>query len=50
MINFTREFCEFLKEREKYWSFFMVFVLAPFDLFIVLSQGSAVAPFIYKIF
>ena len=50
MISFIREFYEFLKEREKYWSFFMVFVLAPFDLFIVLSRGSAVAPFINKIF
>ena len=50
MISFIKEFCEFLNERKKYWSFFMVFVLALFDLLIVLSQGSAVAPFIYTIF
>tara|TARA_A100001011_G_scaffold20063_1_gene20390 strand:+ start:552 stop:704 length:153 start_codon:yes stop_codon:yes gene_type:complete len=50
MISFIREFCEFLKERKKYWLFFMEFVLAPFDLLIVASQGSAVALFIYTIF
>ena len=50
MISFIREFCEFLKERKKNLSFFMEFVLTPFDLLIVLSQGSAVALFIYTIF
>ena len=44
------EFCEFLKERKKYWLLPVIIVLALFGALIVLSQGSAVAPFIYTIF
>tara|TARA_B000000460_G_C21317576_1_gene307160 strand:+ start:108 stop:257 length:150 start_codon:yes stop_codon:yes gene_type:complete len=47
---FLREFWEFLKERKKYWLFPILIVLVLFGMLIVLSQGSAVAPFIYTIF
>jgi len=47
---FLREFLEFLKERKKYWLFPILIVLVLFGMLIVLSQGSAVAPFIYTIF
>tara|TARA_B100001093_G_scaffold506977_2_gene566791 strand:+ start:403 stop:555 length:153 start_codon:yes stop_codon:yes gene_type:complete len=50
MISFIREFWDFLKERKKYWLFPIIIVLAIFGILIVLSQGSAVAPFIYTIF
>jgi len=50
MINFIKEFFDFLKERKKYWLFPIIIVLALFGFLIVLSQGSAVAPFIYTIF
>tara|TARA_Y100000817_G_C16662906_1_gene457964 strand:+ start:464 stop:616 length:153 start_codon:yes stop_codon:yes gene_type:complete len=50
MINFIKEFFEFLKERKKYWLLPIIIVLAFFGMLIVLSQGSAVAPFIYTIF
>tara|TARA_B100001564_G_scaffold335583_1_gene325060 strand:+ start:1701 stop:1853 length:153 start_codon:yes stop_codon:yes gene_type:complete len=50
MIEFFREFVEFLKERKKYWLLPIIIVLALFGFLIVLSQGSAVAPFIYTIF
>ena len=50
MLNFIKEFFEFLVERKKYWLFPVVIVLALFGILIVLSQGSAVAPFIYTIF
>ena len=50
MINFIKEFFEFLKERKKYWLLPIIIVLAFFGMIIVLSQGSAVAPFIYTIF
>ena len=50
MLNFLREFWEFLKERKKYWLLPIIIVLALFGILIVLSQGSAVAPFIYTIF
>jgi hypothetical protein len=50
MIDFLKEFLEFLKERKKYWLLPIIIVLALFGALIVLSQGSAVAPFIYTIF
>jgi hypothetical protein len=50
MIDFLREFGEFLKERKKYWLLPILIVLALFGILIVLSQGSVVAPFIYTIF
>tara|TARA_B100000767_G_C19458718_1_gene407173 strand:- start:226 stop:378 length:153 start_codon:yes stop_codon:yes gene_type:complete len=50
MISFIKEFYEFLKERKKYWLLPIIIVLAFFGVIIVLSQGSAVAPFIYTIF
>tara|TARA_B100000768_G_scaffold158767_1_gene157489 strand:+ start:518 stop:670 length:153 start_codon:yes stop_codon:yes gene_type:complete len=50
MIEFIKEFWEFLTNRKKYWLFPIVFVLVFFGILIVLSQGSVVAPFIYTIF
>ena len=50
MVDFLKEFWEFLKERKKYWLLPIIIVLALFGALIVLSQGSVVAPFIYTIF
>ena len=50
MISFLREFWEFLKIRKKYWLLPILFVLIIFGGLIVLTQGTAVAPFIYTIF
>ena len=50
MLDFVKEFWVFLKERKKYWLMPIVIVLALFGIIIVLSQGSAVAPFIYTVF
>ena len=50
MIEFFKEFWEFLKIRKKYWLLPIILVLVLFGGIIVLSQGSAVAPFIYTIF
>ena len=47
---FIKEFWEFLQNRKKYWLLRILFVLVIFGALIVLSQGSAVAPFIYTIF
>jgi hypothetical protein len=49
-MSFIKEFLEFLRTRKKYWLFPIIIVLAIFGGLIVLSQGSAVAPFIYTIF
>jgi|TARA_B110000259_G_scaffold182168_1_gene225338 hypothetical protein len=50
MISFIKEFFEFLKVRKKYWLLPILLVLVLFGGLIVLSQGSAIAPFIYTIF
>ena len=49
-MQFLKEFFEFLKARKKYWLFPILIVLVLFGALIVLSQGSAIAPFIYTIF
>ena len=49
-MSFIKEFWEFLIVRKKYWLLPIIFVLVLFGGLIILSQGSAVAPFIYTIF
>ena len=49
-MDFLKDFWEFLKVRKKYWLFPIIIVLAMFGGLIILSQGSAVAPFIYTLF
>ena len=43
-------FFEFLRVRKKYWLLPIIIILFVFGGLIVLTQGSAVAPFIYTIF
>ena len=50
MIEFLKEFCDFVKVRKKYWLLPILIVLVLFGALIVFSQGTAVAPFIYTIF
>tara|TARA_B100000378_G_scaffold22262_1_gene17250 strand:+ start:553 stop:702 length:150 start_codon:yes stop_codon:yes gene_type:complete len=49
-MEFLKEFWEFLKVRKKYWRFPIIIVLVLFGKLIILSQGFAVAPFIYTVF
>jgi len=49
-MSFLEEFWNFLKIRKKYWLLPIIIVLVLFGGLIILSQGSAVAPFIYTIF
>ena len=44
------DFVTFLRQEKKYWLLPIVIVFVLFGLLIVLSQSSAVAPFIYSIF
>jgi len=44
------EFWEFLKFRKKIWLAPIVIVLVLLSLLIVVTQGSALAPFIYALF
>jgi len=49
-MSFLKEFLRFMLIRKKYWLFPIMFILFIFGLLIILSHGTAVAPFIYTIF
>lgn len=49
-MEFLKEFWDFLRTRKKYWLIPLSVILLLFSLLIVLTQGSALAPFIYSIF
>jgi hypothetical protein len=46
----VREFWQFLMQEKKYWLVPIVVVFTLIGLLIVVSQSSAVAPFIYTLF
>tara|TARA_B110000444_G_C18748307_1_gene551418 strand:+ start:478 stop:630 length:153 start_codon:yes stop_codon:yes gene_type:complete len=50
MIDFLKEFWLFLLVRKKYWLIPILIALVLFGGLAILSQGSAIAPFIYTIF
>jgi hypothetical protein len=49
-MAFLFEFVAFLRTRKKYWLLPILVMMVVFGGLIVLSQGSAVAPFIYTLF
>ena len=49
-MGFVRELWLFMRVRKKYWLLPALLLLAVFGALNVLSQGSAVAPFIYTLF
>lgn len=50
MIDVIKEFFEFLMIRKKYWLLPIMIVTLLLGGLIVLTKGSAVAPFIYTLF
>jgi len=49
-MAFIAELWKFLKVRKKFWLIPVLVMMAIFGGLVVLSHGSAVAPFIYTIF
>ncbi|MFP6712922.1 MAG: DUF5989 family protein [Rhodospirillales bacterium] len=49
-MGFILELWTFLRIRKKFWLLPIIVMMAVFGGLIVLSQGSAVAPFLYTIF
>jgi len=49
-ISILAEFWEFLRVRKKWLLAPIIIVLLLFGLVIVLTEGSAIAPFIYTLF
>jgi hypothetical protein len=50
IASFLRDFWAFLRVRKKYWLLPVFVVMVLFGGLIVLTKGSAVAPFIYTLF
>jgi len=49
-MEFLSEFWLFLRARKKFWLVPLLLLMVVFGGLVVLSQGSAVAPFIYTLF
>ena len=49
-MSFLVEFWSFLRARKKFWLLPILLMMVVFGGLIVLTQGSAVAPFIYTLF
>jgi hypothetical protein len=50
MLNILAELWTFMRVRKKYWLVPVIVMLAIFGGLVVLTKGSAVAPFIYTLF
>ena len=50
MAELLKELWSFMKDRKKFWMLPIFFVLILLGGLLVLTQGSAVAPFIYTLF
>ena len=50
MLSFLRELWAFMRVRKKFWLLPILLMMAIFGGLIVLTKGSAVAPFIYTLF
>jgi hypothetical protein len=49
-MSFIAELWQFMRVRKKYWLLPIFLMMALFGGLIVLTQGTAVAPFIYTVF
>tara|TARA_B100000949_G_scaffold20604_1_gene15864 strand:+ start:1166 stop:1315 length:150 start_codon:yes stop_codon:yes gene_type:complete len=49
-MSFLKELWEFIRFRKKYWLLPIIFALLVLSVFVVITEGTAVAPFIYAIF
>ncbi len=49
-MSFARELWNYMRIRKKYWLAPVIIVMVMFGGLLVLTQGTAVAPFIYTLF
>ena len=50
MIDFIGEMWRFMRVRKKYWLLPVILMLLVFGALVVLTKGSALAPFLYTFF
>ena len=49
-MEFLKDLWGFLRVRKKYWMLPLILILLLFGALIVLTTGTAIAPFIYTLF
>lgn len=50
MIDLIADLWGFMRERKKFWLAPIIIVMVLLGVLLVVSQGSAVAPFVYTLF
>ena len=50
MVSLAKELWRFMRVRKKYWLWPIIVMMLAIGSLVVLTQGSAVAPFIYTLF
>lgn len=50
MLALAKELWRYMRVRKKFWLLPVIFAMLIFGILIVLTEGSAVAPFIYTVF
>jgi len=50
MLDLVRDLWGFMRQRKKYWLLPILAVLLLLGVLLVMTQGSAVSPFIYTLF
>jgi hypothetical protein len=49
-MSFLKELWQYMRARKKYWLVPVIVMMVIFGGLIILTKGSAIAPFIYTIF
>jgi hypothetical protein len=49
-MEFIKDLWGFLSQRKKFWLLPLIVILLVFGVLIILTAGSAIAPFIYTLF
>jgi len=49
-MEFFKDLWDFMRERKKFWLAPIIIFLVLFGALIILTEGSAIAPFIYTLF
>ena len=50
MISLLKELWHYMRERKKFWLLPILIMMVIFGGLIVLTKGSAIAPFVYTLF
>lgn len=50
MLDLLNDLWQFMRERKKFWLAPIIAVMLLLGVLLVLTQGSAIAPFIYTLF